>query len=438
MCDFCPHAFCSKCLRWNLGRKYLKAVEGDEKWKCLICDPSYLREHRATYWAIFKYHKDKKPKTSVNNSVSSPLRHNKSAPTPQVKNKTPAVNGQVRPNNSSSSQNPAAPSLNNITSVYKKLQENNFVTVSPVNKNQSKPGLSLKKNVVNGGRPDEPKHFLDELLSEADECVQQMTYMLTEVRKAWKLSGKKQKDVPVVAAKLRKALEMTKNNIDEVDNKLLKECLKEEVKSPSKQAVNGLHKKVDERIIANKKISKEFDKVKEESTEGINDISVDELEIAANVEDEVYNTPKKNSRTNSVVSDNEEDVTTKVEGKDSKDKTDFTKKDDLKEAEDCNKCKDVEEAYAKEEDSNEKEEIEEENMIVDDNSDQSSEEVVDDQSTDSKKEVSTTENEEEISSPEDITDEKEQDSSQTNESKEKSPIPDLEDSLECSLAVTVQ
>ena len=23
LCDFCPHAFCNKCLRWNLGRLVL-------------------------------------------------------------------------------------------------------------------------------------------------------------------------------------------------------------------------------------------------------------------------------------------------------------------------------------------------------------------------------------------------------------------------------
>ena len=57
LCDYCPQAFCNKCLRWNLGRKYLKKLEDEDKWKCLKCDPSPLREQRAHYWAITRFHK---------------------------------------------------------------------------------------------------------------------------------------------------------------------------------------------------------------------------------------------------------------------------------------------------------------------------------------------------------------------------------------------
>ena len=74
LCDFCPQAFCNKCLRWNLGRywcwpglrknikksylrKYLKKLEEEDKWKCLNCDPSPLREQRAHFWAITRFHK---------------------------------------------------------------------------------------------------------------------------------------------------------------------------------------------------------------------------------------------------------------------------------------------------------------------------------------------------------------------------------------------
>ena len=104
LCDFSPHAFCSKCLRWNLGRKYLKKVEDEEKWKCLICDPSYLREHRALYWAIYKYHKDKKPKPNQhnpsNNTSASPLKSNKivnSSNSPAQRTKAP-VNSSIKTN----------------------------------------------------------------------------------------------------------------------------------------------------------------------------------------------------------------------------------------------------------------------------------------------------------------------------------------------------
>ena len=134
MCDFCPHAFCNKCLRWNLGRKYLKKVEDEEKWKCLLCDGSDLLEHRALYWAIYKYHKDKKPKVSANNT--SPVKQNKpvsannsSAATKPKTTVNPHIkaNGHIKPQASSK----PLPSLKTIETVYKKLQENNFVTVSP-------------------------------------------------------------------------------------------------------------------------------------------------------------------------------------------------------------------------------------------------------------------------------------------------------------------
>ena len=38
-------------------RKYLKKLEEEDKWKCLNCDPSPLREQRAHFWAITRFHK---------------------------------------------------------------------------------------------------------------------------------------------------------------------------------------------------------------------------------------------------------------------------------------------------------------------------------------------------------------------------------------------
>ena len=298
LCDFCPHAFCSKCLRWNLGRKYLKMVEEEEKWKCLICDPSYLREHRALYWAIHKYHKDKKPKGSVGNTSSSPVKQSKTLPTNTQPNQAskaspkPApvnsvkTNGQMKPQSPGS--NKPIPNLKTIETVYKKLRENSDVTVSPVNKNSpSKPGLNLKNNVNKSPAADESKHFVDMLLKDADDCVQQMVYMVGEARKAWKLSGKKPNHIPVVASKLRKALELTKSNIDEVDNKIVEKCFKDSKSNVlTKGKLNGTltprKSNVEEKINRN-----------DDEEEGIHDISVDELENAANVNDEIYSTPKK-------------------------------------------------------------------------------------------------------------------------------------------------
>ena len=44
-------------IRKSYLRKYLKKLEEEDKWKCLNCDPSPLREQRAHFWAITRFHK---------------------------------------------------------------------------------------------------------------------------------------------------------------------------------------------------------------------------------------------------------------------------------------------------------------------------------------------------------------------------------------------
>ena len=197
------------------------------------------------------------------------------------------ANGHIKPQASSK----PLPSLKTIETVYKKLQENNFVTVSPVKKGspQKQLNLNVKKEAVEKPTAEEPKHFVDLLFKDADDCVQQMVYMIGEARKAWKLSGKKDKDIPVVAGKLRKALELTKNNIDEVDTKVLESCQKA-TETPSKDKVIGISPLQSQTA---KQVNGDSGKMDADDEEGIHDVSIDELEIAANVKDEIYNTPKK-------------------------------------------------------------------------------------------------------------------------------------------------
>ena len=259
----------------------------------MICDGSDLLEHRALYWAIHKYHKDKKPKASAPANNASPVKQNKSGPVNNpsaaktLLNQKTKSNGHIKPQASSK----PLPSLKTIETVYKKLQENNFVTVSPVKKGspQKQLNLNVKKEVVEKPVAEEPKHFVDLLFKDADDCVQQMVYMIGEARKAWKLSGKKDKDIPVVAGKLRKALELTKHNIDEVDNKVLESCQKA-TECPNRDKVNGISPLHSQPSV---QVNGESGKKYADDEEGIHDVSIDELEIAANVQDEIYNTPKK-------------------------------------------------------------------------------------------------------------------------------------------------
>ena len=283
LCDFCSHAFCSKCIRWNLGRKYLKAVEEDEKWKCLICDPSYLRDQRAIYWAILKYHKERKAKLA--NSSSTPVRGNKTQPQPQVNSslKTKVQTNGVKANGvkSFSPSQKANTNIDTIRTVYNKLQSNSDVTVSPVSKNSPAQCNNIKRN---GPQQEEPKHFVDSCLMDVDDCVQQMVYMLGEVKKAWKLSGKKSRDVMVVTSKLRKALELAKHNIDEVDKKVVKATKTESKESPNKEKsiVQAKPAKAsDVKATRPPPLTPIIKGVSVDSEEGIHDVSVDELEVDA-------------------------------------------------------------------------------------------------------------------------------------------------------------
>ena len=282
LCDFCTHAFCSKCIRWNLGRKYLKAIEENEKWKCLICDPSYLRDQRAIYWAILKYHKERKAKLA--NSSSTPVRGTKAQSQPQVNSslKTKVHTNGVKANGVKSLSPSQKPNTNidTIRTVYNKLQSNSDVTVSPVSKNSAAHCNNIKRN-----GSEEPKHFVDSCLTDVDDCVQQMVYMLGEVKKAWKLSGKKSKDAMVVTSKLRKALELAKQNIDEVDKKVVKATKTETKESPNKEknVIQAKPAKISQVSTTRPRppLNPINKGISVDSEEGIHDVSVDELEVDA-------------------------------------------------------------------------------------------------------------------------------------------------------------
>ena len=303
LCDFCSHAFCNKCIRWNLGRKYLKAVEEDEKWKCLICDPSYLRDQRAIYWAILKYHKERKAKLA--NSSSTPIRGNKAQPQVNSSPKAKVQTNGIKANGLKSfspSQKPNS-NIDTIRNVYNKLQSNSDVTVSPVSKNSLAHCNNIKRN---GSQHEEPKHFVDSCLMDVDDCVQQMVYMLGEVKKAWKLSGKRSRDAMVVTSKLRKALELAKHNIDEVDKKVVKGTNSETKESPSKEknTVQAKPAKVSLVSPTRPPLNPAVTGVSVDSEEGIHDVSVDELEVDAKP------CRVKNSQTEVKVENSTEDIVT--------------------------------------------------------------------------------------------------------------------------------
>ncbi|CAD0198800.1 unnamed protein product [Chrysodeixis includens] len=54
-CSGCPHVFCAKCIKRNLGAGKIKEIENLEDWKCFKCNSKCLWDLRALCWAVLRY-----------------------------------------------------------------------------------------------------------------------------------------------------------------------------------------------------------------------------------------------------------------------------------------------------------------------------------------------------------------------------------------------
>ncbi|XP_050341963.1 uncharacterized protein LOC126768112 [Nymphalis io] len=54
-CSGCPHVFCAKCIRRNLGNPKIKEIEELDDWKCFKCNNRCLWDLRAICWAVLRY-----------------------------------------------------------------------------------------------------------------------------------------------------------------------------------------------------------------------------------------------------------------------------------------------------------------------------------------------------------------------------------------------
>ncbi|XP_059060287.1 uncharacterized protein DDB_G0288805 [Achroia grisella] len=54
-CSNCPHVFCAKCIKRNLGLPKIKEIESTEDWKCFKCNSKCLWDLRALCWALLRY-----------------------------------------------------------------------------------------------------------------------------------------------------------------------------------------------------------------------------------------------------------------------------------------------------------------------------------------------------------------------------------------------
>ncbi|XP_034825669.1 uncharacterized protein ADD1 [Maniola hyperantus] len=54
-CADCPHVFCAKCIKRNLGTSKIKEIEELDDWKCFKCNNKCLWDLRALCWAVIRY-----------------------------------------------------------------------------------------------------------------------------------------------------------------------------------------------------------------------------------------------------------------------------------------------------------------------------------------------------------------------------------------------
>ncbi|XP_026747203.1 uncharacterized protein LOC113508393 isoform X2 [Trichoplusia ni] len=54
-CSECPHVFCAKCIKRNLGAPKIKEIENLDDWKCFKCNTKCLWNLRALCWAVLRY-----------------------------------------------------------------------------------------------------------------------------------------------------------------------------------------------------------------------------------------------------------------------------------------------------------------------------------------------------------------------------------------------
>eukprot|EP00092_Neocalanus_flemingeri_P006508 GFUD01007015.1.p1 GENE.GFUD01007015.1~~GFUD01007015.1.p1 ORF type:complete len:749 (+),score=231.55 GFUD01007015.1:274-2247(+) len=174
-----------------------------------------MAKHRSTPTASLNSAKGVKANNALHQNVvggkSRSLQHS-----PKVRQQLNGVKNASKPQ----LVNHKVSSPGSINTAYSKLQKNGAISVEPVKGAQ---------NRINGVRPiqnkkvvkEVPKHFVDFMLKDADDCIEQFVNMVGEVKKMWKLSRRKEGDVTAVTKKLRKILDLAKHNIGEVDKKVV-------------------------------------------------------------------------------------------------------------------------------------------------------------------------------------------------------------------------
>ncbi|XP_046742218.1 uncharacterized protein LOC124408934 [Diprion similis] len=54
-CSYCSNTICNKCIKRNFDPLMRIKIEGEEKWKCFVCDPTDVYTLRAVCWALLHH-----------------------------------------------------------------------------------------------------------------------------------------------------------------------------------------------------------------------------------------------------------------------------------------------------------------------------------------------------------------------------------------------
>jgi len=241
LCDFCPNAFCKKCIKWNLGRKFVKDLESsDQKWKCLLCDTSPLKSQRALYWAVHQYHKNLKPgaktkvatpvKNTPNKKKVNPIQTN--ANPAQVRGTPPTVNGRSPVRFMPKSPGMNARSSPGPANAMARLKHNSGISILPAaastvnHKPMNSAGVNrqIGRVVMNGSRePQIPKHWLEKMLKEVEDTADHMKNLIRDIRHGWTRSKRGESDETENTRKLRQVLQIQRKNIEDMDKTIINE-----------------------------------------------------------------------------------------------------------------------------------------------------------------------------------------------------------------------
>ena len=177
-------------------RKYVQNIEEQEKWKCLLCDPTCIRRARADYYGVFMFYKNKAGKQIVKPKQGKVLKNGTKSPTKAGKSLNFVRPNPIRP----------VPGIRPII----KNGGTHFV---------GNGRLPAVRPPINGNYK---KHYVDSMLLEADRAANKLRSMINDIRKSWSTNvDRDEKTVVLATQKIREAFANSKVNLDTADKKVI-------------------------------------------------------------------------------------------------------------------------------------------------------------------------------------------------------------------------